>query len=81
MTKKMKINKGDLTFIPAGTTLIRFSEEGAIGEWKNVLNPSTVAVAGSLTGPNDAQYYSVIHEGQEWLARPYDCFEILERSK
>tara|TARA_B100000131_G_scaffold314183_2_gene350617 strand:- start:307 stop:537 length:231 start_codon:yes stop_codon:yes gene_type:complete len=75
------INKGELTFIPAGTTLIRFSEEGTVGEWKNIRIPATVAVAGSLIGPNDAQYYSVIHEGQKWLARPYDCFEILERSK
>jgi hypothetical protein len=76
----MKIKKGDLTFIPAGTTLIRFSEEGAVDGFKNLLNPSTLAVAGSFTGPNDVEYYSVIYEEQRWLARPLDCFEIVGRS-
>lgn len=71
--------RGELTFIPAGVTLIRFSEEGAVGDWKRIWNPVTVAVAGSFFGPNNTEYYSVIYEGQKWLARPIDCYEIATR--
>tara|TARA_B100000131_G_scaffold246633_2_gene239614 strand:+ start:91 stop:327 length:237 start_codon:yes stop_codon:yes gene_type:complete len=71
--------RGELTFIPAGVTLIRFSEEGAVGDWKRIWNPVTVAVAGSFFGPNNTEYYSVIYEGQKWLARPTDCYEIATR--
>lgn len=75
----MTYSTGELTFVPAGVTLIRFSEEGTVGEWKSVCDPSTVAVAGNFSGPNNVLYYSVIYEGQKWLARPQDCYEVVTR--
>ena len=77
----MKYSTGELTFIPAGVTLIKFSEDGTVGEWKRVRNPITVAFAGSFFGPKDVEYYNVIYEGQKWLARPLDCYEVVTRHK
>ena len=27
-------------------------------------------------GPNNVEYYNVIYEGQKWLARPLDCYDV-----
>jgi hypothetical protein len=75
----VKLKKGELTFLPSGTTLIRFSDEGVVGEWVTVKEPTSVAVAGGSIGPNKVEYYSIIYDGQSWLARPCDCYEVISR--
>lgn len=67
----MSYNKGDLVWLPSNITLTQMNDQREVSKWTRVGRPTNAVI---LDGPIGA-YYSILFEGQQWLARKIDVFE------
>ena len=67
----MSYNKGDLVWLPSNITLTQMNDQREVSKWMRVDRPTNAVI---LDGPIGA-YYSILFEGQQWLARKIDVFE------
>ena len=68
----MNFEKGDLAWIPSDNTLTQLNNNETISKWIKTTKPAHVIILDSRIG----SYYLVLFEGERWLARKIDLYEL-----
>ena len=64
------MNKGDLVWLPATTTLLQFDEMGAVCRHKSTERPMNVF----LVEKHDYVYWKILCEGEQWCVPEHLLF-------
>jgi|6_EtaG_2_1085325.scaffolds.fasta_scaffold425566_2 hypothetical protein len=69
------MNKGDLTWIPSGTTLLKFRDDDVNMVIRYVVTPEP---SNSLVLREVDSHFLVLYKGEEWFARKADIYKSIK---